>query len=43
MKNYYLRDIPAALLTALKVRAAKEGRTMKEIILLAIERYLKSK
>ena len=40
MKSYYLRDIPAELLTALKVRAAKDGTTMKEIITRAIWAYL---
>jgi hypothetical protein len=39
-KNYLLRDIPEKLMMALKHRAVDEGRTIRIIVIRALERYL---
>lgn len=43
MKTYLMRDIPDDLLRALKVRAAEQGTSMRELILRFIEEGLKQK
>lgn len=41
MKSYLIKEIPDELMKAVKVRAAQEGVTMKELILRYIEEGLK--
>jgi plasmid stability protein len=36
-----IRDIPPELLRAIKIRAAQEGKTMRVLILQALERGIK--
>lgn len=38
--NYILRDIPKDLLDAIKIKGAKTGQSMREIIIDAIQTYL---
>ena len=39
MKTYLLRGIPDTLLKATKVKAAQEGRSIKDILLDSLEAY----
>lgn len=41
MKSYLLKDVQDGLLKAVKVKAAQEGITMKELIIRYIEEGLK--
>jgi predicted HicB family RNase H-like nuclease len=40
--EYLLRDIPVDLHKELKIQAVREGITLKELMLKALEEYLKS-
>jgi len=40
--EYLLRDIPVDLHKELKIQAVREGITLKELMLKALEDYLKS-
>ena len=40
--EYLLRDIPVDLHKELKIQAVREGITLKELMLKALEKYLKS-
>jgi predicted HicB family RNase H-like nuclease len=40
--EYLLRDIPLDLHKELKIQAVREGITLKELMLKALEEYLKS-
>jgi predicted HicB family RNase H-like nuclease len=40
--EYLLRDIPTDLHKELKIQAVREGITLKELMLKALEEYLKS-
>ena len=42
MANINLRDFPEALHPELKAKAALEGITLKELIIKAVEAYLKA-
>jgi predicted HicB family RNase H-like nuclease len=42
MANINLRDFPEALHRELKAKAALEGITLKELIIKAVEAYLKA-
>lgn len=40
--NYLLRDIPEALLSAAKERAQSDGMSLRELIFLAVEKYVET-
>jgi hypothetical protein len=40
--EYLLRDIPLDLHKELKIQAVREGITLKDLMLKALEKYLKS-
>jgi predicted HicB family RNase H-like nuclease len=40
--EYLLRDIPVDLHKELKIQAIREGITLKELMLKALEKYIKS-
>jgi plasmid stability protein len=40
MKAYPLRNVPADLWRAVKIRAAQEGRSIREIIIDALRQYV---
>ncbi len=41
-KQIVVRRVPVALWKRLKIRAVEEGRTLQELVAVAIERYLES-
>ena len=43
MGEYLLRDIPDDLHKELKIQAVREGITLKELMLRALEEYLKKR
>jgi hypothetical protein len=38
--NYIFRDIPEAMMRELKIRAAQEGGTVRDVLLVAAANYL---
>jgi len=40
--NYLMRDIPADLMANLKIRAARDGSTIREILIDAAKKYLEA-